>query len=113
MTSVPMLFSEFLAPIVHGRFTMLDNAKLWQLREQYELVKGSPPSDERRPTDEQLSALYHHMDAKPGGIKLPPYVDLSIWGAWGKWTQEARSAAPRSILPNGDWQPPRYRGPGI
>ena len=92
---------------------MLDNAKLWQLREQYELAKGSPPSDERRPTDEQLSALYHHMDAKPGGIKLPPYVDLSIWGAWGKWTQEARSAAPRSILPNGDWQPPRYRGPGI
>ena len=106
-----LLFSEFLSSNAHGRFTLLNNDKLGRLRAQYKQAKGTEPSDERRPTDEQLSALYWHMDAMPGGIKLPPYVDLAIWGAWGKWTQEARAAAPRTLLANGDWQPHRSRGP--
>ena len=67
--------AEVLDQTDDSHFPLLGRAELDKMRDRFEQIIGDEPTDDERPTADQLSALTHKL-----AQGRPPYVDLALFG---------------------------------
>ena len=63
---------DYLDQTASGSFTLLSESEISALRKNYIVRTGGAPSSEERPSDEQLSAMAHHIRNRSDGRVRPP-----------------------------------------
>ena len=106
-----LYFKDYLDQTLTGRFALLHDSEISQLRQKYFDHCGAHPNNDERPSDEQISAMAARIRDRSGGRVWAPFAEFAVFGPFDGRATKLRTFTAMVLNRDGAWQQRTLRGP--